>query len=78
MEMAIERARVFLLVDHVEVDVGRVAPAELRDDRRGPERRAARAVANQEDEFAFALRHLAAKALLAVLEQPPHVIAIIR
>ncbi len=38
MEVSIERARVLLLVDHVEVDVGRVAAAELRHDHRGAER----------------------------------------
>ena len=36
-EVGVERGRVSLLGDDVEVDVRSVAPAELRDDHRGPD-----------------------------------------
>ena len=35
LEVPVERLRVSLLVDDVEIDVGRILPAELREDHRG-------------------------------------------
>src|SRR5262245_46557970 len=52
VKVAVERARVFLLVDHVEIDVGRVATAELGNDGRRSECFARHAVAQEKDVFA--------------------------
>ena len=52
-KVLVEAQRVLLLLEHVEIDVGRVPPPELRDDHRRPDDLLRLEVAEHEDVLAL-------------------------
>jgi hypothetical protein len=78
MKVPVERVRVLLLADHVEVDVGRVAPPELRHDHGRTDRLLALEVAQQKHELPVAPPDLSAVAALGMFEQAAHVLPVVR
>jgi len=83
LEVPVERGRVTLLVDDVEVDVRRVTSPELGDDHRGADeaRRAARVIVVEQDEDVLAslrVLDLLREALLRLVENAADGLAIVR
>src|SRR5581483_7814515 len=75
LEVLVERRRVALLVDDVDVDVRSIAPSELRDDHRRSDYAALLAIDEHEDVVAFArLLDLSREALLRVVDDRPDVL----
>jgi hypothetical protein len=78
MKVSIHGLRVFLLADHVQVDVRRIAPAELRHDHRGADGLTELEVAQQKYELPVAASQLAPEAAFRVIEQRRDVGPVVR